>query len=232
MKFYQLAALTSVAAATLFAGQASATTISVPNYSFELPNTGSYTIDNITDWGGYPSTGQWGTQISTTAQYPGGVPDGSQFAYTNNSGIYLSDAAFSAANLLQVGTYVLTVDVGSRLDFAFTGNADVRLFAGATEVADTLASAPTAGTFALATVTYVVAAGNPNIGQSLGIELDGQAVGGSGQVDWDLVTLDYETPASPTPLPAALPLFASGLGAMGLFGWHRKRKNAAVPTAA
>ena len=28
-----------------------------------------------------------------------------------------------------------------------------------------------------------------------------------------------------TPLPAALPLFASGLGALGLLGWRRKRKN-------
>jgi hypothetical protein len=28
-----------------------------------------------------------------------------------------------------------------------------------------------------------------------------------------------------TPLPAALPLFATGLGALGLFGWRRKRKN-------
>jgi hypothetical protein len=34
-----------------------------------------------------------------------------------------------------------------------------------------------------------------------------------------------------TPIPAALPLFASGLGAMGLFGWRRKRKNAAALTA-
>jgi hypothetical protein len=31
-----------------------------------------------------------------------------------------------------------------------------------------------------------------------------------------------------TPLPAALPLFATGLGALGLFGWRRKRKNAAA----
>jgi hypothetical protein len=31
-----------------------------------------------------------------------------------------------------------------------------------------------------------------------------------------------------TPLPAALPLFASGLGALGLLGWRRKRKNAAA----
>jgi hypothetical protein len=35
-----------------------------------------------------------------------------------------------------------------------------------------------------------------------------------------------------TPLPAALPLFASGLGAMGLFGWRRKRKIAAALAAA
>jgi hypothetical protein len=27
-----------------------------------------------------------------------------------------------------------------------------------------------------------------------------------------------------TPLPAALPLFASGLGGLGLFGWRRKRR--------
>jgi hypothetical protein len=31
-----------------------------------------------------------------------------------------------------------------------------------------------------------------------------------------------------TPLPAALPLFAGGLGALGLLGWRRKRKAAAA----
>jgi hypothetical protein len=31
-----------------------------------------------------------------------------------------------------------------------------------------------------------------------------------------------------TPLPAALPLFATGLGALGLLGWRRKRKHAAA----
>ena len=34
----------------------------------------------------------------------------------------------------------------------------------------------------------------------------------------DTVSID------PTPLPAALPLFATGLGALGLLGWRRKRK--------
>jgi hypothetical protein len=35
-------------------------------------------------------------------------------------------------------------------------------------------------------------------------------------------------PIATTPLPAALPLFATGLGALGLFGWSRKRTNNAA----
>lgn len=35
---------------------------------------------------------------------------------------------------------------------------------------------------------------------------------------------------SPVPLPAALPLFVTGLGALGLLGWRKRRKSvAAVP---
>lgn len=37
---------------------------------------------------------------------------------------------------------------------------------------------------------------------------------------------------SPTPLPGTLPLFAAGLGAMGLIGWRRRRKNIAAIAAA
>ena len=37
---------------------------------------------------------------------------------------------------------------------------------------------------------------------------------------------------SETPLPAALPLFATGLGALGLLGWRRKRKALAVVAVA
>ena len=36
------------------------------------------------------------------------------------------------------------------------------------------------------------------------------------------------TVTDPAPLPAALPLFATGLGALGLLGWRRKRKAQAV----
>ena len=48
----------------------------------------------------------------------------------------------------------------------------------------------------------------------------------------EFATDHLEAPPSETPAPAALPLFASGLGAMGLFGWRKKRKNAASSIAA
>jgi hypothetical protein len=37
-------------------------------------------------------------------------------------------------------------------------------------------------------------------------------------------TIDVIAPTTTTPLPATLPLFATGLGALGLLGWRRKRK--------
>jgi hypothetical protein len=40
--------------------------------------------------------------------------------------------------------------------------------------------------------------------------------------------LEIVTDPVVTPLPAALPLFATGLGALGLIGWRRKRKAAAL----
>lgn len=43
-----------------------------------------------------------------------------------------------------------------------------------------------------------------------------------------LFTATFDPETSATPLPAALPLFATGLGALGLLGWRRKRKAQAV----
>jgi hypothetical protein len=50
--------------------------------------------------------------------------------------------------------------------------------------------------------------------------------------DADSFTLEIGVASTTTPLPAALPLFATGLGVMGLLGWRRKRKGAANVTAA
>jgi len=45
------------------------------------------------------------------------------------------------------------------------------------------------------------------------------------------LTITFE-PSSPVPVPTALPLFASGLGVMGLLGWRRKRKKVAAAATA
>jgi hypothetical protein len=46
--------------------------------------------------------------------------------------------------------------------------------------------------------------------------------------DLGLITGIGFVPPGQVPLPAALPLFATGLGALGLLGWRRKRKGAAI----
>jgi hypothetical protein len=40
----------------------------------------------------------------------------------------------------------------------------------------------------------------------------------------DTYTFQFRSDVDAVPLPAALPLFATGLGALGLLGWRRKRK--------
>ena len=52
-------------------------------------------------------------------------------------------------------------------------------------------------------------------------------IGGPGTVAFS-VNIGLPDGAYVTPLPAALPLFATGLAALGLIGWRRKRKNAAL----
>jgi hypothetical protein len=47
--------------------------------------------------------------------------------------------------------------------------------------------------------------------------------GGSGTIDYT-INISLPNGAYVTPLPSALPLFATGLGALGLLGWHRRRK--------
>jgi hypothetical protein len=51
-------------------------------------------------------------------------------------------------------------------------------------------------------------------------------LGGSGTIDYT-ININLPNGAYVTPLPAALPLFATGLGALGLISWRRRRKASA-----
>ena len=47
-------------------------------------------------------------------------------------------------------------------------------------------------------------------------------------VDFGIDEIQYSNAPPPVPLSAALPLFVSALGGMGLMAWRRKRKAAAA----
>jgi len=66
------------------------------------------------------------------------------------------------------------------------------------------------------------------------LTIDAEDAAGGLEHNRDLVTSATlgTAAATTTPLPATLPLFASGLGALGLLGWRRKRKNVAAALAA
>jgi hypothetical protein len=90
----------------------------------------------------------------------------------------------------------------------------------------------------LSQVSYVDSAIHPDFSHSGGLILFGfltanNSPGGSGgftkSAGYDNFLVDINTAA--TQLPAALPLFATGLGALGLLGWRRKRKAAAALAA-
>jgi hypothetical protein len=63
---------------------------------------------------------------------------------------------------------------------------------------------------------------SPTVGDVSQLDLfNGSATSGSLFID------AVPTTPAQTPLPGALPLFATGLGALSLLGWHRKKKAAA-----
>jgi hypothetical protein len=70
--------------------------------------------------------------------------------------------------------------------------------------------------------------GPGGINQAAFAILNANQVGGPGNaVDWSLTN----SSSNATPLPAAMPLFATGLGVMGLLGWRRRRKGATSAVA-
>jgi hypothetical protein len=82
--------------------------------------------------------------------------------------------------------------------------------------------------FSSLTVATAPASGTATI---IGTQFSGISEFFRGQID-DLRIYSGEIAVSQTPLPAALPLFLSGLGVMGLLGWHRKKKPASASAPA
>ena len=110
----------------------------------------------------------------------------------------------------------ITIDGGAQQPISIPFNLDISYSDTLTILATTFSFTDAAGTlwqFAVSGLTL-----GPNSG---GLPSTGSLI----------ARVTDPSPISETPLPAAFPLFASGLGAMGLFAWWRKRKGAAATTA-
>lgn len=193
------------------AGQAGAIPIPVTNPGFEsqVLTDGAFTQVAPTGWA--QSGGGVGAYNPTTAQFPGGVPEGQNIAYSSGGSLSETLSNVLAANT----TYTLTVWVGDRQDTAFPGY-HVQLLAGSTTLSECATCVtPQNGSFALVTLTYTAGASDPHLGQPLGIVLDSDGL----QTGWDDVQLNA------VPEPSTLFLLGSGLGAMGVARWCRRRRS-------
>ena len=79
-------------------------------------------------------------------------------------------------------------------------------------------------------VFSLLALGNPTVSLTLqgpGHGVLGDTTFNGAGLDFSTITINTSGTVSSVPLPSALPLFATGLSALGLLGWRRKRKAAA-----
>ena len=214
-----LPALVRVALAVLIGvfavGTADAGLLTIADPSFEgvALSPGAFTSGTYAanSWNSYANAGIFRT---TASQYPGGVPDGVNVAYSSSSAVI--DQVLSAT-LAANTTYTLTVDVGSRLDAPHNDGFTIELLAGGVLLsAASNSPTPANGTFVVATDAYTTGASDPHLGQALEIKLLSAP---TGQTSFDNVKLD----ATAVPEPGSLALAGLGAASTGLGRWRKKR---------
>jgi hypothetical protein len=175
--------------------------------NFAVPSGGTNTV------GGFLTSAPGGTFVSSG--YNLGLSTGgtSLFNSTNilSQGAFVGDTVMVFTGNLGAGTAAgnVTHDDGATLRDGFNGTS-YATFVGGQSFPTAVSVQAYAGLTGAFEIIYVEANGLPA----------------------DLIVSNLNNSSSSVPLPAALPLFASGLGAMGLFGgWRRKRKNAAALAA-
>jgi hypothetical protein len=158
------------------------------------------------------------TSLAAAVDYTQGAADGTLITVGAGGGIQIV-----ITNLLSGAPFCLASTSGSAcvdqidgFDFKFTGE---NILGVSVDAASAAAFLPVNGTFQ----------GKTHLGLQLlsNNEIQVDVTGDLPAVNDQLILdLSFATPPPPpaTPLPAALPLFATGLGALGLLGWRRKRK--------
>ena len=186
---YPAAALTWAAANLFLAAPAGAQTvyITVLNHSFDMDVLNcspgySCAQFGITGWTVGPQTD---VQIMTTAQYPMAPSTGLYVAAIGNSSAPGSIFQKLGATLQANTTYTLTVEVGARADYDFTGY-NASLLAGNVSLASGHEATPLGGTFVTDLVVYKSGATPAQLGQPLQILIRSK---GTGQADIQDVVL-------------------------------------------
>jgi hypothetical protein len=186
--------------------------IAVNNPSFE-DNTGA----PITDWGIQPPSTNGGPGGSTeayvyaptAADYPGGIPGGTNVAHSDGPIIFQKTDYVVQPDT----TYTFSILVGNSEATNDIGNYRVVLVAdGLVITPDQTAPLPAAGQWVLATSTGTVSDDSELVGYPISVVLD--PLGGF--VDWDE---PLPSGAPPAPEPASLAI----IGAAGLYMLRRSR---------
>ena len=225
------------------------TTINVPGSSLTIP----WSINNAGQIAGYydsagngygfiysggnfttlsvipPPSITWGYGVNDAGQVVGayGTTSGHQgFLYSGNyTTLSVPGADFTVAlginNAGQVTGYFNVNNNSNPQGFLYSGGAyDILNAPGATYTYPSginnignIVGDTNLGPFLYSGGHYKIFAGNGTNTEAFGVNDADQIVG---RID------------NATPLPASLPLFATGLGALGLFGWQRKRTNVAA----
>jgi len=159
--------------------------ITVVNPSFEADALGDGSISHtITGWQ-TTSGGGDGVFNPSAAQYPDGLPDGTNVAYTNLPGNFVSQ---TVTDVVEAGRiYTLRVQVGRKVGESFAGyRVQLRTADDTILAEDDSTQTPAAGEFVPVTVTYRAEAGDPELGEQLKIYLAAPGV----QANFDDVHLD------------------------------------------
>jgi len=220
----------SLAALTILANNASAISISIPNFSFENPDLGaSGAVATIDDWTD-PSGCCDGVFVSPGYGQDAAPTDGDQIAFLN---VDVGQIFQTLSTDYQANTdYTIQLDISARTGPAAT-DILVALYHGTISgvgdlnASNTVAStvldgtdgvvADTFNTFSLSATAAEVSAVS-GVGQPIGLGFFGNGGGTSGNSDFDLDNIRLDGTLIPEPSTFAL----AGLGLLGLLGFTRR----------
>ena len=186
---------------------------------FAVPAQATTLIDfGVVGIGGTPSYSGANLESSTSFDFDGSLAVVSQVGVGDQSGLTtFPTGSFNTVSLTSPVTYGPgnSGPLSSPLVETWTG-----AFGTFTETLTSFSVART-GTDSITLDLSGTLAGPGGLSEAAFAILGANQSGGPGNaISWALT----DTTVNPTPLPASLPLFATGIGILGLCGWHRKRK--------